>query len=217
MVERKSRIGTEESKGVDLRARLLEAAQQVFARSGYAGATVDDIISAASTSRATFYRYFRSKEDLFDELSRACFLEMRAIAKKLAVFDPTSAGKAGLEQLVAAYGDMQERQRGVIRAWMEKADRPESAVRKEASHTFHAMLRGLEDRIGSVGVASEVDPEVQAALLLVLLNRATFYVRHRHSRLDPQELTPTLATMIHRAYFGAAVERRSRLRLAAGG
>jgi hypothetical protein len=105
----------------------------------------------------------------------------------------------------------------VIRAWLEKADRPESAVRKEAAGAFHALLRGLEERIESVGTPSEVDPEVQAALLLVLLNRATFYVRHRHSRLDPRDLTPTLSTMIHRAYFGAAAERRSRLRLAAGG
>lgn len=210
-------MGTGDSKSVDLRSRLLEAAQQVFARSGYAGATVDDIISAAETSRATFYRYFRSKEDLFDELSRACFLEMRAVSKELATYDATTSGKGGLEQLVAAYGDMQERQRGVIRAWMEKADRPESAVRKEASHTFHALLRGMEDHIEAVGGPSEVDPEVQAALLLVLLNRATFYVRHRHSRLNPQDLTPTLATMIHRAYFGGAAERRSRLRLAAGG
>ncbi|MDA8044642.1 MAG: helix-turn-helix domain containing protein [Actinomycetota bacterium] len=210
-------MGTDDAYPLDLRSRLMEAAQQVFALSGYAGTTVDDIISAASTSRATFYRYFRSKEDLFDELSRGCFHEMRTIAKELAAYDASGSGKKGLEQLVAAFGDMQQRQRGVIRAWLEKADRPESAVRKEAAHTFHSLLRGLEERIESVGAPSEVDPEVQAALLLVLLNRATFYVRHRHSRLDPRDLTPTLATMIHRAYFGAAVERRSRLRLAAGG
>lgn len=206
-----------EPKPPDLRARLLEAAQQVFARSGYAGATVDDVLIAADTSRATFYRYFRSKEDLFDELSRACFLEMRAITKKLAAYEGPVAGKEGLQQLVADYGNMQERHRGVIRAWLEKADRPESAVRKEASRTFHALLQGLEERIESVGSPSEVAPEVQAALLLVLLNRATFYVRHRHSRLDPDDLTATLTTMIQRAYFGAAVSRRSRLRLAAGG
>lgn len=189
----------------------------MFARSGYAGVTVDDIIVAADTSRATFYRYFRGKEDLFDELSRACFHEMRDITKKLAAYEGPVSGQEGLQQLVADYGDMQERHRGVIRAWLEKADRPESAVRKEASRTFHALLRGLEERIEAVGIPSEVDPEVQAALLLVLMNRATFYVRHRRSRLDPQELTPTLSTMIHRAYLGGAVKRRSRLRLAAGG
>jgi AcrR family transcriptional regulator len=204
-----------ESKNVDLRNRLLEAAQQVFADSGYASATVDDIISAAGTSRATFYRYFRSKEDLFDELSKACFLDMRALTKALVAFDPKVAGREGLVQLVSAYIHMQERQRGIMRAWFEQADRPGSTVQKEAANTFHALLGGLEDRIQSVGIASEVDPEVQAALLLILLNRSTFYVLHRRSRIDPDDLPPTLATMIHRAYFGAPVQRRSRLRIAA--
>jgi AcrR family transcriptional regulator len=206
---------TDESKTADLRRRLLEAAQQVFAVSGYSGATVDDIITAASTSRATFYRYFRSKEDLFDELSRECFLDMRALTKALVAFDPTAEGREGLEKLVSAYSEMQERQRGVVRAWLEQADRPESSVRKEAGTTFHALLSGLEQRISAVGTPSDVDAEVQAALLLILLNRSTFYVLHRHSRMDPSRLPSTLATMLHRAYFGAGSERRGRLRVAA--
>lgn len=206
---------TEESRGSDLRGRLLEAAQQVFAVSGYASATVDDIISAAGTSRATFYRYFRSKDDLFDELSRSCFLEMRALNAQFGSFDPTTDGREGLENLVAAYCDMQERQRGVVRAWMEQADRPQSQVRKEAASTFHALLSGLEERITSVAVPSDVDPEVHAALMLIVLNRVTFYVLHRHSRMKPRDLPPTLATMLHRAYFGSGPGRRGRLRVAA--
>lgn len=206
---------TDEGRSVDLRNRLMEAAQQVFAVSGYASATVDDIISAAATSRATFYRYFRSKEHLFDELSRGCFREMRTLTKALAAFDPQVAGREGLEQLISAYSELQETQRGIIRAWFEQADRPQSDARKEAGHTFHSLLRGIEERIQSVGIPSEVDPEVQAALLLILLNRSTQYVHHRHSRVEPQALPPTLATMMHRAYFGAGAERRSRLRLAA--
>ena len=199
----------------ELRERLLDAAQRVFATSGYASATVDDIIRAAATSRATFYRYFRSKEDLFDELSRACFREMRSVVKSLAGFDPADGGREALEQLVDTYRELQSRQGGVIRAWMEQVDRPESPVRKEAASTFAALLSGLERPISAVGAPSRISPEVQAALLLVVLTRATFYVLHRHSRVDPDRLAPTLAAMIHRAYFGAVPPgRRGRLRVA---
>jgi len=204
---------TEESKA-SLRRRLLDAAQQVFAMSGFASATVDDIIRSAGTSRATFYRYFRSKDDLFDELSRECFLEMRSLSNAIAVMDPVTEGQEGLERLIESYTDMQQRQRGVVRAWMERADRPESSVRKDAAVAFHALLSGLEERISSVGMPSEVDSEVQAALLLILLNRVTFYVLHRHSRVDPNRLPGTLATMMRRAYFGAGSTRRGRLRVA---
>src|SRR5215475_6074221 len=116
-------MDTDAQRQRDLRSRLLEAGQQIFADSGYASATVDDIITNAGTSRATFYRYFRSKEDLFDELSRDCFHEMRGLTKALMAFDPGAEGREGLERLVNAYGDMQERQRGVVRAWMEQVDR----------------------------------------------------------------------------------------------
>ena len=210
--------GDGEGEGVragELRDRLLDAAQRVFASSGYASATVDDIIRAAATSRATFYRYFRSKEDLFDELSRTCFREMRGVVKGLAGFDPEEGGREALEQLVDTYRELQARQGGVIRAWMEQVDRPESPLRKEAASTFAALLSGLERPISAVGAPSRITPEVQAALLLVVLTRATFYVLHRHSRVDPDRLAPTLAAMIHRAYFGAVpAERRGRLRVA---
>lgn len=76
--DRDDRVEGETTERIDLRSRLLDAAQQVFAASGYASATVDDIISAAATSRASFYRYFRSKDDLFEELSRACFAKCEA-------------------------------------------------------------------------------------------------------------------------------------------
>ena len=41
----------------ELRHRLLDAGRAVFARVGYAAATVDEVIAEAGTSRATFYRY----------------------------------------------------------------------------------------------------------------------------------------------------------------
>jgi AcrR family transcriptional regulator len=61
---------------LNVRGRILDAGERIFAEKGYAGTTVDEVITAALTSRATF-RYFRSKDDLFLELSRRCFFEMR--------------------------------------------------------------------------------------------------------------------------------------------
>jgi hypothetical protein len=123
-------------------------------------------------------------------------------------------GRDGLERLVLGYSEMQERQRGVMRVWLEQVDRPKSPLRTEAVKTFQALLSGLEKRITAVGTSSDVDAGVQAALLLVLLNRATSDVLRRNSRLKPERLPPTLTAMAHRACFGASVERHGRLRLA---
>lgn len=46
------------------RDRLTEAALTLFDESGYEQTTVDDITGRAGLSRATFFRYYRSKEDV---------------------------------------------------------------------------------------------------------------------------------------------------------
>jgi AcrR family transcriptional regulator len=46
-------------------ARLLDAAKDAFARRGYGDVNVDDICRAARIAKGSFYRHYRSKEDLF--------------------------------------------------------------------------------------------------------------------------------------------------------
>jgi len=48
------------------RARLLEAAARVFTRLGYDSASVEDIAFEAGIGKPTLYRYFPSKEVLFE-------------------------------------------------------------------------------------------------------------------------------------------------------
>ncbi len=56
---------------------ILEAAEKVFSQKGYSQATVDDISDEAQFSKATIYRYFDSKSDIFSEIIMASFLEAR--------------------------------------------------------------------------------------------------------------------------------------------
>lgn len=60
------------------RARILDAAERCFARSGFHGATMQDICRAAGVSAGALYVYFRSKEDLIEGLSQRDREELRA-------------------------------------------------------------------------------------------------------------------------------------------
>jgi AcrR family transcriptional regulator len=53
------------------RARILEAAAEEFGQFGIAGARVDRIAENASANKAMLYRYFGSKDDLFDAVFTA--------------------------------------------------------------------------------------------------------------------------------------------------
>ncbi|WP_435770018.1 TetR/AcrR family transcriptional regulator [Nocardioides sp. SYSU DS0651] len=58
------------------RGLLLEAALQLFRDKGYAATTVDDIATAAGTTRVTFYAYFTSKADVVRALMVECLNEV---------------------------------------------------------------------------------------------------------------------------------------------
>jgi AcrR family transcriptional regulator len=50
----------------EIRARILDGALEVFARDGFANATMASIGKAAGVGAASIYRYYESKEELFD-------------------------------------------------------------------------------------------------------------------------------------------------------
>jgi len=52
-------------KKVKVRRALVTAALRLFDARGFEATTIDDITDAAEVSRRTFFRYFRSKEDVF--------------------------------------------------------------------------------------------------------------------------------------------------------
>jgi AcrR family transcriptional regulator len=64
----KSRRLTRAEKQAETRRLLLEAAEDVFRRRGFAGATVEEIAEQAGFSRGAFYSNFESREQLFIEL-----------------------------------------------------------------------------------------------------------------------------------------------------
>jgi AcrR family transcriptional regulator len=67
-------------------AEILEAARQVFARRGFADASMDEIAHAAGLAKGTIYLYYPSKRELYRAALRAGLVELvdaveRAMAK----------------------------------------------------------------------------------------------------------------------------------------
>ena len=63
------RTGPRSRKGMQTRARLLEAAKVVFERDGFLDARIADIAETAQLAIGSFYHYFDSKEQIFREVA----------------------------------------------------------------------------------------------------------------------------------------------------
>src|SRR3954470_9419904 len=57
-------------KGAQTRARLLEAAREVFERDGFLTSRISDIAATAGLAQGSFYHYFESKEQIFREVAQ---------------------------------------------------------------------------------------------------------------------------------------------------
>lgn len=88
------------------RRQLLEAAIRVFGNKGYHHAQISDIIKEAGVARGTFYLYFESKREMFDEIITELFQLVRAEVKTLprdAVAEIPSQLRGNLERITKLF------------------------------------------------------------------------------------------------------------------
>lgn len=69
-------------KGLETRNKLLLAAEKVFAEKGYYEASIVNITQEANVANGTYYNYFATKKEIFDELIRDYNRDLRMSIKK---------------------------------------------------------------------------------------------------------------------------------------
>jgi AcrR family transcriptional regulator len=102
-----------ERKRTATRQRIAAAAAQLVASDGLAGATVDRIADAADIGRATFFRYFNSKEDAVAEGMNAHWLNLitAALAAQPEGLTATEAVVGAFRQLAAGFAEIEDQVR----------------------------------------------------------------------------------------------------------
>jgi AcrR family transcriptional regulator len=94
-----------EEKRSKTRARLVEAALNVFAFGGYEHATVDDIARAAGLSKGAFYFNFNSKEEILIQLLQQWMDERTSLLNAAFAFeDGGSRRLLGMAETLSTYG-----------------------------------------------------------------------------------------------------------------
>jgi len=154
------------------RTKLLNSARKVFARKGVA-ATMADVAAAAGVSQGLAYRYFASKEALFQEL----------------VEQSVQTGIAGIQRIPNMPGTLRERLGYLVSmAWEGRREHPEiyqlmyqvldddatSANIRELigrqGQTYQNVLRKLIVEGQATGEVAQGDPDQLVIVLLTSLD-----------------------------------------------
>jgi AcrR family transcriptional regulator len=148
-----------EERRAEQRERLLVAASAVFARDGYARASVDAIVERAHMSRRTFYEHFEGISDVFLHVyEQAAGMLLRVVEEAIRdKADPVDKLRAGIVAYLSMFQQHADIARVIHReiraAGPEHASRHELAVLRFANllseGVVEAYARGLTTRAPS--------------------------------------------------------------------
>ncbi len=140
------------------RARLLQAAAEVYASHGFGGATLDEVAAQAGLTKGAVYAHFGSKENLLLALMEEYLAGQ--VAAQLMLFDRERASAerplAGSEDWMARLHESPERFRLFVELWTH-AQRDERLRRHLAG-----ALRTLHTTFTGFAAASAADAGIQS-------------------------------------------------------
>lgn len=129
-------------------AGIINAAMKVFARRGFSGTRVEDLLEEAGVARRTFYRYFTSKEDVLAAVYELATSELvRALDEASdSVLDPLAGVRAGVD----LYLDFHMENSGLLRVLVEQSIRSDSLLaghrRQFRARLLKVLVRAAETR-----------------------------------------------------------------------
>lgn len=180
----------------DRRTEILDAAERCFARSGFHGASMQEICAEAGMSPGNLYRYFSSKEALItgiSERNRADAVAAFALVDQApAFFD----GLAGLAR--HHFVERSDAEVGLCAEIMSESRRnPEIArVYHDIEHEIHGriadMLRGAAKK-GEVRADLDVDAATTA---LMVLGDGMSWRRSVDKGFDAERVLPMILQMV---------------------
>ncbi len=163
---------------VDKKSDIIDSAIPLFREKGYDAITISDIVDASHIGRATFYKYFDNKKDLFLEcFQKILFLEATNPEKKgvddekdiLALFDKYAEA---LTDVTPLWRDMINVLRAAaINDPAEFADKLEEAVQLKINLYTRKIKRAIKQ-----GIMREINPDVLAVIILGIQEACSEYL-----------------------------------------
>jgi AcrR family transcriptional regulator len=155
------------------RALLLVTARRVFAETGYADASMDELTAQAGLTRGALYHHFGDKKGLLAAVVEQ--IDAETDARLQAISTAASDPWSGFQQRCRAYLDMAlepEIQRIVLRDARAVLG---GASLDSQRHCVDSMQRLIEDLVRQ-GVIAEVDAQALASLIYGSLAEAAFWI-----------------------------------------
>jgi AcrR family transcriptional regulator len=170
------------------RREILEAAERVFARNGYHMATVEEIAQEAEFAVGTLYNFFKSKEELYEQVLMGIVDEFMADFRErvLTIEDPAEAIGATIELRLRLFEKHRSFARVVIEALPGGHVDHSMVLPKSCDAAYEEGMRavtGIFERGVRSGAFIEVEPLYLTLALAGIMSAFLAY----WARCEPSE------------------------------
>lgn len=195
---------------------FLAAAARLFAEKGYRETGMEDIARLAEYGTGTIYRYFKSKEDLYQELLFRKLTDFSAVLRERVEGEGTARGKlralvtgqldffrANLEFLSIMLGD---------NIFSRPGGCPVEEGRcAEVLARYETLARAIFVEGMERGEFRRLDPDLLVSAFVGLMDHCLFETMDRHGELREEELRPFLLGFLERAILAEGEGERESL------
>jgi AcrR family transcriptional regulator len=167
------------SYGDVTRQRILEAAERVFSRDGFQGATTREIAREAGVNEVTLFRHFRSRDELLRETILCRTISPDDLLNAKSEWERDLPGQ--LEQYVRKYYAMLLEREALVRAVVGEGRLLPPAVREVLTQKMAPVRAALIERMEAAKEAGYVNPEVDLGCAVDILRDTVHTGMLRHT------------------------------------
>lgn len=173
-VESDKVTGPRSRKGVRTRARLLDAAKEIFEEHGWFDARISDISERAGVSHGSFYHYFESKEQAFREVAATVDRELSAPLEDI-ILDPASDDPPHhrIRQAIGRHFERYAREARILGV-IEQVSRHDEEVNAVRVALHGRATEQITESLRELQARGMVDPTLDPALTAAALGALTY-------------------------------------------
>jgi len=195
-------------RGQRTQQRIVRAALEVLQRDGYHRCSVDRITRVAGCSRASFYQYFSSKEDIVHHLATIVAQEVAAAIESVDRLAADQHGRDATRQWLGTYGEIYQRYGAMFLAY-ETAAGAEPEIAAIRNHEGPRNVQQIRGRLHQPRLPARHLNAVISLLLECMLR--TFVIADILHAAQPDSyphdrVVDALTDVVHRTFFGLRPE-----------
>ena len=191
-------------KSEEIRKALVEAAAKIVGKYGYEGASITRIASRAKVANGTFYNYFETRQNLFDQLLPE--MGERMLEYLRTHMDPEVRGWQREEERLRAYFEFL-----VENPWFHRLVNEAETLALKAHRTYFATIsagytRALRRAIKDGEITSFTEEDLEPLTYMLMSIRTYLAQRYAYSngvvRAPDEQVIKTYVKFVRNGLFG---------------